>query len=250
MSRSLLGFLLFCLLLVLTGAGLVWYVGPTAAGILFDSERRESPYYVLQLLPEAALPSRVQEASYRSAFLSLADADEGRLVWQGGGAEVVEGPVLLNVASVQLVSFPTGGDLVQMLTGTAYRALESRARDMGVHLLGSSMEPERLASDAASVVVLYRHDEAAPVAPLGAPGESGWLAKVPRFGGEVRWRASLSTIRGEGEWTRVLMVQFPSVTEARGWLEDPITVTERAIAGKHVDDMVVVLVEPAGYALR
>jgi hypothetical protein len=33
LSRSLLGFLAFCLLLVLATGGVVWYVGPTLAGI-------------------------------------------------------------------------------------------------------------------------------------------------------------------------------------------------------------------------
>lgn len=248
MSRSLFGFLLFCLLLLLASGGVVWYMGPTLAGIVVDSERRQNPYYLLQLLPSEAAAGTGGAPSYRSRFLTLAADDNGRLLWEGGSLEVAEGSLLLDVSAVQLVEFATGADLVQMLTGSDYRALE---RGYGsVRHVGTSQPPEPLVADAASVVVLYHSEQESDGAPLGSPGDSGWLALLPQYGGTVRWRASISSIRGTAPWNRLLVVQLSDLAAAEAWLADPDTVTERAIARKHVDEMVVLLVQPPGFAPR
>lgn len=250
LSRSLLGFLLFCLSLAVATAGLVWYVGPTLAGIVVDSERRENPYFLLQLLPAAAIRSGDEGGSYRSRFVTLAAEDQGQLLWQGGAVRVAEGSVLLDVAAVQLVKFDSGSALVQMLTGSAYRALESGFSGEVRHL-GSSQPPGTVNGDEATVVVLYRSEpEPGQQAPLGVPGSSGWLALLPRYQGTVRWDASVAAVRGAGDWDRALMIQFPDVVHAEAWLEDPATVTERAIAGTRVEDMVVLVAQPSTAASR
>jgi uncharacterized protein (DUF1330 family) len=243
LSRSLLGFLLFCLLLVLASTGVVWYMGPTLAGIVVDSDRRDNTYYLLQLLPAAAASAGDQPPSYRSRFVTLAAADRGRLLWQGGGVEVIEGSLLLDVAGAQVMEFASGGDLVQMLTSSAYRTLESGSAAAPVRHLGSSQPPDMLATDAATVVVLYRADAPGRIAPLGVPGDSGWLALLPRYQGRVCWDAPIDAIRGPGSWQRVLFLQFPELAAAEAWLADPDTVTERAIAGRSVDAMLVLLVQ-------
>jgi uncharacterized protein (DUF1330 family) len=263
LSRSLFGFLLFCLVLVLASAAVVWYLGPTLTGIAFDGERRDSPYYLLQLLPREALRPGPDQPSYRSRFLALAEADQGRPAWQGSVAEVLEGPVLLDVAAVQLVAFATGGELVQMLTSSGYRSLRSAASELELPLLGSAVAPQRLQTEAASVLVLYRSEkdtagepggEPAAGPPLGVPGGRGWLVLVPRFGGEVRWQAPVAPIRmgggGAPPWNRVLLLQFPDAAAAEAWLDDPRTATERAIARKHVDDMVVLLLQASRFGGR
>ncbi|HEX7035534.1 MAG TPA: hypothetical protein VF210_07155 [Pseudomonadales bacterium] len=249
MSRSLVAFLIFCLLLVIVTGGVVWYVGPTLAGIVVDEAKRERPYYLLQLLPaRAAEPGAA--ASYRSRFAELAAKDGGRVLWLGGKVEVMEGSVLLDIAGLQLVEFPTGADLVQMFTGRAFRDLEN---DVGAALprhLGTSVAPRELAPDAATVAVLYRAETEDGNPPLGKPGERGWLALLPSYHGEVRWDAPVSSIAGRSPWNRVLLVQFPDRAAAEGWLADPITATERAIAGKAVDEMVVLSVQPSQAAPR
>lgn len=249
MSRSLVGFLLFCLLLAGATAGVVWYVGPALAAIVVDREQRENPYYLLQLLPTSATTAGAEGPSYRSRFVNLAANDDARLLWQGGGVEVTEGSILLDVTGVQLMQFPTGVDLVQMLTSTGYRALAT-STSAEVRHLGTSRAPERLAPDAATVVVLYRADDDGSQTPLGAPGEQGWLALLPQFRGEVRWNAPVTTVRGAGDWNRVMLIQFPGVASAQQWLEEPRTATERAIARRQVDHMVVLVVQPSEFAAR
>ena len=249
MSRSLVAFLIFCLLLAVVTGGVVWYVGPTLAGIVVDEAKREQPYYLLQLLPaRAAEPGAA--ASYRSRFAELAAEDGGRVLWLGGKVEVMEGSVLLDVAGLQLVEFPTGADLVQMFTGGALRDLENDFSAARPRHLGTSIAPGELAPDAATVAVLYRAEANRDNPPLGKPGERGWLALLPSYHGEVRWDAPVASIAGRSPWNRVLLVQFPDRGAAEGWLADPITATERAIAGKAVDEMVVLSVQPSLTAPR
>jgi len=251
LSRSLLGFLTFCVLLGLATAGVVWYVGPTLAGIVIDESRREQPYLLLQLLPRAAVVQGPETPSYRARFVALAAEDGAALVWQGGETEVVEGSVRLDVAGTQLLRFETGADLVQMLTSSAYRALRAGFGDIPVALLGSAEPPAELAADRASVIVLYHRAEHAPGNPLGSPGEDGWLRLVPKHGGTLRWQAPVAPIRApERAWNRVLLLQFPDALAAQAWLEDPATVTEQAIADRHLDELTVLLVQPPGFAPR
>lgn len=245
MSRSLLGFLVFCALLLLATGGVVWYVGPTLAGIVVDEARRESTYYLLQLLPAGAASAEHGGESYRARFLELAANETGRLIWQGGGVSVVEGSVRLDVAAAQIVQFDTGGSLVQMLTSSAYRSLERSADGFVVRQLGASQPPDPLATDQATVLVLYRSELPAITAPLGVPGEAGWLGLLPRFDGQVRWDTEVASVRGASVWNRVLLIQFTDPRQAEAWLSDPTTVTERAIAAKTVDAMTVLLASAA-----
>lgn len=247
LSRSFLGFLLFCLALAAVSAGVVWYVGPTLAGIVFDEGRRANPYYLVQLLPPMSA-AEVGAPSYRSEFLALAAEENGRLLWEGYQPEVLEGPVRLKVATAQVLEFATGGDLVQMLTSSGYRSLNGRAGPLDLRLIGVAEAPLALAGGGATVLVLYRTDAGARL-PLGVPGEGGWLGLVEPFGGEVRWRAPVELIRGDSPWNRVLLLQFPDAVSAEGWLNDPVTRTERALAGKHVSGLTVLLTQGTGLAL-
>lgn len=231
-------------MLVLATGGVVWYVGPTLAGIVVDEARRESTYYLLQLLPADAASAAEPGGSYRARFVQLAGAESAQLIWQGGGVEVVEGSVRLDVAAAQLVQFDTGVSLVQMFTSSAYRALESSARALRILHLGTSQPPDQLAAGQATVAVLYRSDRPAITAPLGVPGERGWLALLPRFEGQVRWDTEVAAVRGATDWNRALLIQFPDAGAAQAWLQDPTTVTERAIATKQVEAMTVLLIRP------
>jgi hypothetical protein len=243
-SRSLLAFLTFCLLLLLVSAGIVWYVGLTLTGIVFDAERRDSPYFLLQLLPLEYVEPGGEADSYRARFIGAAAEDEGRLTWQAGRVEVTDGHLRPNVDAVQLLEFTSGGSVVRMLTGDRYRELKAALSPESVHLLGSSQGPLELAADEATVVVLYRHRADSAQAPLGEPGKSGWLTLLPRFGGSIGWDAPLEVIRGGSVWNRVLLLQFPDAQAAEAWFGDPVTATERAIARRHVDSMVVLLARP------
>lgn len=249
MSRSLLAFLLFCLLLLFASAGVVWYMGLTLTGIAFDGDRRQNPYYLLQLLPEAAVASSEAAPSYRARFVAQAVEDQGRLVWRAGPVTAAESNDRLDVAAVQLLAFATGRNLVQMLTSSAYRSLEAAA-GRAVHLVGSPAAPGDLAADETTLVVLYRDQAAGPTVLLGTPGESGWLSLLPRYGGSVAWHAPVAIVRGDRPWNRVLLLQFADLPAAEAWLADPVTATERAIARKHVDSMTVLMTEPSQLAWR
>jgi uncharacterized protein (DUF1330 family) len=246
-SRSLLAFLTFCLLLLLVSAGLVWYVGLTLTGIVFDAERRDSPYYLLQLVPLEYVEPGGEAASYRARFVVVAAEDEGRLAWQAGRLEVTDGHLRPHVDELQLLEFASGRSVVRMLTSDRYRELKAALGPDSVHLLGSSQGPPELAADEATVVVLYRQRAAAAHAPLGEPGLSGWLTLLPRFGGSIGWDAPLEVIRGGSVWNRALLLQFPDAEAAEAWFADPVTATERAIARRSVDSMVVLLARPDHY---
>ncbi|MFW6093601.1 MAG: hypothetical protein ACODAC_06455 [Pseudomonadota bacterium] len=247
MSRSLTGFLVFCLLLGAAAAAVVWYVGPTLAGIVIDTERRERPYYLLALLPESATRAAAGERSYRARFASLAAEEGGAPVWLGEQAQPVEGTHVLDVAAAQLIEFDSGGSLVQLLTSSAYRDLRGAADAPRTRLLGTAVQPAQVTAGSAAVLVLYEHDvDAAEDAPLGAPGEAGWLKLVPRYGGALRWQADVDGIRDAAGWNRLLLIEFANAADARGWLDDAETMTERAIAGQYVDELAVLVLQPSG----
>lgn len=250
MSRSFLAFLSFCLLLLLASAGIVWYVGLTLSGIVFDPDRRDHPYYLLQLLPMQSLEPGADGHAYRTRFVAVAAEDEGRLVWQAGRVQIADGHLRPAVEAVQLLEFGSGASLVRMLTGHGYRQLQAALGPDSVHLLGSSQPPRELAADEATLLVLYRHRPEGPPAPFGEPGQTGWLALLPRFGGSVGWDAPVEVIRGDSAWNRVLLLQFPDLRAAEDWLGDPVTSTERAIARRHVDSVVVLTAPPAQFGWR
>lgn len=244
MSRSLLGFLVFCGLLVLVSAGVVWYVGPTLAGIVIDESRRKNPYYLLQLWPAAAIATDSGDPSYRARFNALAGEEQGQVLWRGGDLDVHAGSVLLDVAAAQITKFDTGAGIVQLLTSSAHRALQDGFDDLPIRYLGTSQAPPDLDQRSTSVVVLLQVSQPQDAAPLGSPGESGWLSLVPRHQGQLRWQAEVDSIRGPRDWNQLLLLQFPDRDSALGWLQDPATVTERALAARHVDAMTVLVIQP------
>jgi hypothetical protein len=247
LSRSLLGFLLFCLLLVAVSAIGVWYMGPTLAGIVVDAETRENPYYLLQLVA-ADDPQRA--SAYRAQFLELAATDGAELRWQAGPLAVEEGSPLLAFDQAQLLRFPAGGDLVQMLTGSGYRQLAGQADGPRTLLLGSRQGPAEIPSLGAVVLALLELKADAGVDALGQPGVGGWLGTVAEQGGMVVWNVPLDTLRGDGRWNHLIGVHFPDTMRAEAWLTEPTTVTERAIAERVIEDALVLLAGAEPYQSR
>jgi uncharacterized protein (DUF1330 family) len=241
LSRSLLAFLLFCVALVAVSGALVWHLGPTLVGIALDRSQRNEPYHLVRIAPRSA--DVEAERAARARFLALAAEDGGSLTWQGGAMEVVEGPVRLDGSTLQVLTFATGGGVVQFFTRSDFRALADGPFGAGQYF-GTANAALELGAGRTSIVVLYRAKPDSGDAPLGVPGDSGWLARVPRHGGELRWHADASAFDRQGPWNRLLMLQFPDVASARAWLADPLTVTERALAARQIDQVVVLLVQP------
>lgn len=213
-------------------------MGPTLAGIVVDAETRENPYYLVQLVASEE-PERA--SAYRSEFLELAAADGAELRWQAGPLTVMEGSPLLTFDQAQLLRFPAGGDLVQMLTGSGYRQLVARADGPRALLVGSSRRPAEMPTLGAMVIALLELKPDAGAAELGEPGVGGWLGTVAEQGGALIWNVPLDTLRGSGRWNHVVAVHFPDAASAEAWLADPTTVTERAIAERAIEDSLVLL---------
>lgn len=227
-------------------------MGPTLAGIALDSESRKNPYFLLNLIvsqnAEPADAASVDPApGYRTAFLNLAAKDGAELLWQVGQLRIAEGSPLLAVDQAQLLRFPTGGHLVQMLTGGDYRQLESARDASPVELLGTSVEPASFPMHGAIVLALLRVKGGVPDASLGIPNQTGWLALLGDYDGRVIWSAPLDAIRGSARggksWDQVLTLHFPSRTAAEAWLSDPTTMTERAIAERVIEDALLLVAD-------
>lgn len=248
MSRSLAGFLFFCLLLVTAGAFLVWYVGLTASAIAFDGERRETPYFLLQIVPQAEGTAPEQLAAYRSGVITAAGADGGRPIWSADTIHRQEsrsrhGSYRGAVAALDVLGFQRGAGVLQMLTGADYRALASEA---GQHVLlaGTSSVPQPFEAGGVAVVVLFEVTDATVVAPLGEPGASGWLAELDTYGGSIGWDAPIDWVKGAQAWNRVVVLRFPDSASAAGWLRDPVTLTGRAMASRYLGDLLVLIALP------
>lgn len=231
-------------MLIVVSAGVVWYIGPTLAGIVIDESRRENPYYLLQLWPAAAIVTDSGDPSYRARFNALAGDEQGQVLWRGGDVEVHAGSVLLDIAAAQIIRFDTGADVVQLLTSSAHRALQGGFDDLPARYLGTAEAPPDLDPRLTSVIVLLQVSKPQTTVPLGSPGESGWLSLVPRHQGQLRWETEVDSIRGPSTWNRLLLLQFPGRDSALGWLQDPATVTERALAARHLDALTVLMIQP------
>ncbi len=77
MNRSLAGFLVFLLVLVMAGLVGTWILGPNLVGLAIDEERRDAPYYLLNFVAGEIAPER--QASYRSDLAKLVVDDGGQV---------------------------------------------------------------------------------------------------------------------------------------------------------------------------
>jgi hypothetical protein len=80
-SRALLGFLLFCLVLVAATGVLIWYIGPTPTAIAFDGTRRSEPYFLVELIPQDANAGLADVPARRAGLVVVAGVDGGERIW-------------------------------------------------------------------------------------------------------------------------------------------------------------------------
>jgi uncharacterized protein (DUF1330 family) len=225
-SRSLAGFLAFLLVLVVIGLLGTWYLGPNLVSLAFDEERRDAPYYLLSFAIDET--AQAFEASFRGDLAELVVADGGRLLWQAKTVQVSEGRVEDEWQDVQLFEFPRGAELVGMLTSTGYRDIVDAHPGASRMLLGTSTAPDALAGNQAAVLSLVRVD------PQREPVDSArrrLLGNLSAYEGTMIWDAEVVDLEHRWPWNRVMLLAFPAVVQAEGWLRDPGTVTERALAG-------------------
>jgi hypothetical protein len=236
------------MLLLGVGAFLVWYVGPTATAIAFDGDRREAPYFLLQLIPQTGGVAPDAIAERRAGLVTAAGADGGRQIWSAGEtrrheSRTRQGSYRGAMAAIDLLAFDSGAELVQMLTGTEFRALAS-GPEPGVLLAGTGTPPQALRSAEVTVVILVQVVDATVTQPFGEPGKSGWLAGLDDYQGRLAWDAPLDWLRGRQAWNRIALLQFPDAARAAAWLRDPTTLFERAVASRYLGDLLVLVALP------
>jgi hypothetical protein len=251
LSRSLLAFLLFLLVLAVGGAALVaWYAGPTAAAVAFDIDRREAPYFLLHLVPTGRPADGAAVEAHRAGFLAAASADGGTRIWSAGTARRHEarsrhGSYRGSMAAVEAYGFARGANLLQLLTGKEFRTLAAEPA-LPMLLAGTDTPPAALDPGAVAVLALYEVDGGNLAQPLGAPDAPGWLVALGAHDGKLAWDAPLDWIRGREQWNRVLLLQFPDARAAGAWLRDPATLTARALASRDLGDLLVLVSVPEG----
>jgi hypothetical protein len=249
LSRSLLAFLLFLLVLAIGGAVLVtWYAGPTATAVAFDIDRRESPYFLLHLVPAVPPADPAALDAHRAGFLEAASADGGARIWFAGTARRHEarsrhGSSRGSMAAVEVYGFARGANLLQLLTGKEFRTLAAEP-ELPLLLAGTDAPPAELDPGAVAVLALYEVDGGNLARPLGDPDKPGWLVALGAHDGKLVWDAPLDWIRGSEQWNRVLLLQFPDAHAAGEWLRDPATLTARALASRDLGDLLVLVAVP------
>ena len=227
LNRSFAGFLLFLLTLCLTFAAGVWWLGPAVVSLAADGNRRGEPYYVLHL---ASVPEAVDGGLYFERLRTLVREEQGRLLWRGGLSAVHTGRLADERDNLLVYEFGTGGDLVQMLTSSAYRDLAGQVPPV---LLGTAVGPLAIAQDEVLLLWLLRLREGERDS-----GRAGLLDPVvrtaERFDGQSVWSTPLDSIAGQGSWDYLVVLAFPDPVALSEWLSDSTTATELALARKSV----------------
>ncbi len=219
MSRGLVTFLVFLVLLVGGFAAVTWLVGPTMISLALDEERREAPYYLVHLLDAP------DTSGYFQRFGPLLREDQGQLLWRGGLRALHAGRSEDELTDVALIGFDAGAGLVQMLTSSAYRDLTAGSQPL---LLGTSQAPGPIAQDETLVLWLLEASEertAAELEPLAATAGS--------YAGQLIWSTPVVMLGGDRPWNYVLLLAFPDGEAVSQWLEDPGTSTDRALGRRH-----------------
>ena len=219
LNRSLLGFLIFLVVLASASAMVAVWVGPTMISLALDDERRNNPYYLVHLI---SLP---EPAEYFSSFGQLLRQEEAQVLWRGGLSALHSGRSTDELTDVAIVEFAAGSAVVQMLSSAAYRDLTGDSEPL---LIGSSESPGPIARDETVILWLLETPEGTDPGMLEALSQS-----ATGYGGQLVWSTPVDELVGDRHWTHVLMLAFPDTSAVREWLVAPETATERALARRH-----------------
>ncbi|MFB3105680.1 MAG: hypothetical protein ACE1ZA_12275 [Pseudomonadales bacterium] len=238
MSRPLVGLLLFCV--ILGGiAGLVgWWVGPTVLSLALDDKQRNEPYHLLHFVALKPDERETYARVYQTPMQQLVIDDGGQLLWQADTLRLVEGSVRDEWSQVVLARFPRAAEFVQMITGSQYRRISS-ANPVERVVVGIREAPDNFARNAPIVLYLFQLDE---VAANEFQLMTQKMLNLDQYGGLVVWETAISVLEGEVEnWDRLIALQFETIERAESWLRDPASVTERAIARRNMQQVVILL---------
>ena len=226
-NRSFSSFLLFLVALGVLAAGGVWWLGVDVVKLALDDERRSAPYQLLHFA-DADVP----RGGYAATLTGLVQLEEGGLQWRGGLERLLEGRTEDEWPDLMMFGLPQGADLVQMITSPEFRELEG---DRRVLLLGMSTAPVDLNRTTTLLVWL----QARPDDVEGVGGDGAMLSEVtrnlPAFSGSVLVEGPVDRITGPVVWSHVALLAFPDEAQAQAWFREPVSVTERTLATKHLD---------------
>ena len=243
MSRSLGLFLLFLVGLALLGVVGAWYLGPSLVSLAFDEERRNAPYYLLNLVADPdqdATQHAASSSTFQAALAELVASDDGQLLWRAATLQVAEGRVEDEWQDLQLFEFPRGGDFVEMLTSTRYREIVDAHPRLARLALGTGHAPDGIASTGAAVLSLFRVGEQTAEF---SQGTRELASNLGEFQGGLIWDAPLTDLEGEMFWNHILLFEFENVAAAEGWLRDPGTVTQRSLIQRGAQGTVTLILQ-------
>lgn len=212
--------MLFLAALLVAAAGGVWWLGPGIVTLALDETRRNEPYHLLHL----AASEEAETPRYVGRFSELSRAEEGELVWRGGLDRLLDGRVRDEWTELMLFEFAGGGNFVQLVTSAEYRELTG---DKHLLLLGTQTPPQALAQSA--IVLLWLIES--PEADSTPASIDSVLANLDGFSGSVIWDTPVDNLRETDGWNRIVLIAFADVAQAEAWYREPLTVTERTLAG-------------------
>lgn len=216
-------FLIFLVALAGVSALGVWWFGPDIASLAIDDSRRNQPYYLIHF-------ATVDDSagSYFSTLNDLAGEEEGELLWRGELMQLRTGKQADEWRSMHVLGFARGADVVQMMTAAEFRSLLGSQRTL---LLGTVAKPMDLAATRYLLVWLLRYREGYEDAAKSAI--ESVLRTTASYAGKVVWNTAADPFGGSQEWDHIVALSFNDSADAAAWLDDPLTVTERALARKY-----------------
>ena len=118
--------------------------------------------------------------------------------------------------------------MVQMMTRAEFRNLLASQR---ILLLGTSGAPVDLAAARYLLIWLLQHREGSQDDAKSAI--EGVLRTAASYSSEVVWNTTADPFGGSHEWDHVIALSFSDSADAAAWLNDPLTVTEQALAKRY-----------------
>jgi uncharacterized protein (DUF1330 family) len=222
-NRSLASFLTFLMVLAIAAAGGVWWLGFDLVDLALDEDRRAAPYQLLHFA-DADAPS----GDYAGTLTALVRSEEGDLAWRGGLDRLLDGRSEDEWQDLMIFDLPRGGGLVQLVTSPEFRELTEGRRTL---LLGTSAPALKIAQTGNLLVWLQADPE--PDDPRRQALDAV-TASIGSYGGTLIVQGELDQVAGDSPWNHIAVMSFADAQQARDWFRDPASVTERALATKHL----------------
>ena len=222
---GLKGFLIFLGAIVLLGAIVAWWIGPQLLTLAFDEDQRSKPLTVLHLSDYQQDQQSLFLARYETPLLDYLRAEGVAIGWHATLEHAAQGRVMDEWKRLHQLRFNEAAEFIQMVTSSEFRALSSSEVVYRRLVLGVPGDLPDVTAPAVVLMLLQSRD--------ATPGDLTRLtANLDTYRGEVVWDTPVEVFEiGEPEnWNRIVAIGFATIPDADGWLRDPGSVTERALA--------------------